>query len=101
MVNKNLDSNYNKFILDIGGYRNRHQQILEKIAKRVAKEVAESKRSQSLEQMNAYDRRIVHLCLKDHPEVSTFSDGEGSYRHIVITPKDNNESLSKGHAEIG
>lgn len=76
-----------KYIIDIGGYLNRHKETLEKIAMRALNKVKETKKEEHLEAMSAYDRRIIHLFLKEDPEVKTYSIGEGGLRHIVVSPK--------------
>lgn len=73
-----------KYIIDIGGYLNRHKETLENLAQRTAEKVRTQHHSEPLPSMNAFDRRIVHLFLKDHPDVETRSEGEGEARHILI-----------------
>lgn len=83
-----------RFVVDIGGYRQRHKMILEKTAKKVAQKVAETKQEEQLNAMSAFDRRIIHLVLKDNPMITTYSLGEGAFRRVVIAPreKDTNET---------
>lgn len=81
-----------KFIIDISGYLNRHRESLEKIAQRAVKHVKETKQEEHLEAMSAFDRRIVHLYLKDDTDVQTFSLGEGGLRHVVIAPMSQEEA---------
>lgn len=73
--------------IDIEGYRNRRNQQLKQIANRLAEQVIQTNRSQSLEPMPASERRIIHIELRDHPEVYTESTGEGDRRKVVIYPK--------------
>ena len=56
-------------------------------AKRMAEDVRRSGKSVSLEPMNPYERRILHASLQDNPYVSTHSEGEEPFRHVVITAK--------------
>jgi spoIIIJ-associated protein len=77
-----------KYIVDIGGYLNRQREMLHKMAERGVEKVRSSHHEEHLPAMNAFDRRIVHLFLKDHPEVMTFSQGDGENRHIVIAVRD-------------
>jgi len=81
----------NKYIIDIGGYLNRHKETLEKIAQRAAERVRSLKKEEHLEAMSAFDRRIIHLYLKDNSDIKTFSLGEGGFRHIVVAPQRNSE----------
>lgn len=76
-----------RFIVDIGGYRDRHRTILEKMASRIAKRVTETNEEEELKAMNAFDRRIIHMSVKDNPDVVSYSLGEGNFRRVVIAPK--------------
>jgi spoIIIJ-associated protein len=76
-----------RFFIDIGGYLNKHKQSLDKIADLAVSKAMESKEEVKLEPMNAYDRRIIHLHLKDNTLVQTNSQGEGSNRYVVISLK--------------
>jgi spoIIIJ-associated protein len=73
--------------VDVEGYRARRQKQIKHLANRVANQVAQTGRSQSLEPMPASERRIIHIELRDHPEVYTESIGEGDRRKVVIYPK--------------
>jgi spoIIIJ-associated protein len=74
-------------IVDAEGYRGRREDSLTDMAKRLAEKAVRSGRPVPVEPMNAHDRRIVHMALADHPEVSTESEGEGMARRVVIFPK--------------
>jgi spoIIIJ-associated protein len=73
--------------VDVEGYRARRQKQINHLANRVANQVAQTGRSQSLEPMPASERRLIHIELRDHPEVYTESIGEGNRRKVVIYPK--------------
>lgn len=85
LVNRKLDT-WTRVIIDVEGYRARREESLIGLAERVARQVARSGRSVVLEPMPANERRIIHLTLKQHPEVLTHSDGEGSSRRITVEP---------------
>ncbi len=74
-------------VVDVGNYRQRRRESLEGLAHRMAERVCQSRRSITLEPMAAYERRIVHLALRNDANVYTQSTGEGSSRKIVIYPK--------------
>ncbi len=74
-------------VIDVGNYRQRRRESLEGLAHRMAERVCQSGRSITLEPMAAYERRIVHLALRNDANVYTQSTGEGSSRKIVIYPK--------------
>ncbi len=74
--------------VDVNGYKARRQERLMKMAARMAERVVESGRTITLEPMPAFDRRIVHMVLRDHPHVYTESLGEGLSRKVQIKLKD-------------
>lgn len=73
--------------LDTENYRERRKETLENLAYNVASKVRRTRKSVSLERMNPYERRIIHSALSDNPYVTTHSEGEEPYRHIVVTLK--------------
>lgn len=74
-------------VIDVAGYRMRRQEDLKNMAIRIADLVRTNRRSITLEPMLAWERRIVHLTLKDDPDVNTGSTGYGERRKVVISPK--------------
>jgi spoIIIJ-associated protein len=77
-----------RIVVDVAGYRERRRTALEGIAKRAADRAIREGREIALDPMASYERRLIHTLLAEHPQVVTFSRGEGSERHIVIAPKD-------------
>ena len=75
---------YYKFNLDVGEYKLKQQKNLERMTKRIAREVAKSKVEVKLDPMNSYERRIVHNILNDDRYVYTESVGEEPNRCVVI-----------------
>jgi len=75
-----------QIVVDVGNYRQRRQESLEGLARRMAERVRQSGRPLTLEPMGAYERRIVHLALRSDPTVYTESTGEGDNRKVVIYP---------------
>jgi spoIIIJ-associated protein len=73
--------------VDVEGYRDRREKQLIQMAKRMADQVAKSGRRQTLEPMPSAERRIIHIALRDHPDVKTESTGEEPYRKVMILPK--------------
>ena len=73
--------------VDVERYRERRYESLRNLATRIAGEVKSTDRSISLEPMPSNERRIVHLTLREHPDVSTQSVGHGEGRKVVISPK--------------
>ena len=74
-------------VVDIEGYKGRQRQKLESIARSSANRAASQNRSIKLRPMTPYERRIVHITLRDDDRVETASEGEGSARHVVILPR--------------
>ena len=84
----NTEFNLRPYIcLDIENYREKQQKRLERLARNIAKEVSKTNVEVHLENMNAYDRRIVHNILTDFKGVTTTSVGEEPNRHVVIKPE--------------
>jgi spoIIIJ-associated protein len=73
--------------LDVEGYRQRREQQLRQLAHRIADQAIKTGHKQSLEPMPANERRIIHIELREHPQVRTESIGEEPYRKITIIPK--------------
>ena len=74
-------------VVDIEGYKGRQREKLESIARSSANRAASQNRSIKLRPMTPYERRIVHITLRDDDRVETASEGEGSARHVVILPR--------------
>ena len=85
-VNKNSDSYY-KVKVDTEDYRKRRKDTLENLAKNIAYKVKKTKRSVALEPMNPFERRVIHSALQNDKFVTTHSEGEEPYRHVVVTLK--------------
>ena len=75
---------YVRVKVDTENYRQRRKETLESLAKNISYKVKRSKRSVSLEPMNPYERRIIHSALQNDKFVSTRSEGEDPFRHVVI-----------------
>jgi len=74
-------------VLDVNGYKRRRYESLRTLAQHVAEQVEVSRKSFALEPMPAYERRIIHLALAEHPHVTTESVGFGEARKVVVLPK--------------
>ena len=85
-VNKNSESYY-KVKVDTEDYRKRRKDTLENLAKNIAYKVKRTKRSVELEPMNPFERRVIHSALQNDKFVTTHSEGEEPYRHVVVTLK--------------
>jgi spoIIIJ-associated protein len=74
-------------LIDIEGYRARREQQIRRLAQQMAIQAIETSRTMSLEPMPAYERRIVHIELRDNPDVDTVSVGERDQRKVTIIPR--------------
>jgi spoIIIJ-associated protein len=72
---------------DVEGYRDRRKASLTQFALRLGEKVKHSGKPATINSMNAYDRRIVHIALKDDASVRTESKGNGLFRKLVILPR--------------
>lgn len=89
-LNTELSRTY-RFTIDVNDYQERREKSLENLAKRVAKEVSETKIEAKLDSMNSYERRIIHNALTNNKKVYTESEGEEPNRYVVIKPKEEKE----------
>ena len=79
---------YPYILLDVENYKDKQEQRLVRLAKNVARDVAKTKIEVELENMNSYQRRIIHNALSDNNKVYTESVGVEPNRHIVVKPKE-------------
>jgi spoIIIJ-associated protein len=86
VVNKE-SKEYYRVKVDTENYRERRKATLEELAKNIAYKVKRTKRAVSLEPMNPYERRIIHSALQNDKYVTTKSEGEEPYRHIIVLLK--------------
>jgi len=82
---KSKDGDYVKIVVDIENYRNKREDTLRALARRMAAKAVKYKRNVFLEPMNAYERRIIHSELQKYQGVSTHSVGSDRDRKIIIT----------------
>lgn len=81
----NTGNGYQKVTLNIGNYREKREQTLTALAKKVSAQVLSSGRSRALEPMNPYERRIIHTAVQEIEGVESASIGEGASRRVVIS----------------
>jgi len=74
--------------IDVGGYKKHRRDSLQKLALYLAEQVKSRRHAIPMEPMPADERRIIHLALADHPDVTTQSIGEGENRKVVILPRE-------------
>ena len=76
-----------RLLVDVNGYKVRRERKLRQLAQRLAQQAVDTDRTVVLEPMFPFERRIVHMTLRDHPEVTTHSIGEGNHRKVTIIPR--------------
>mgnify|MGYP000948450267 FL=1 len=74
-------------MIDVQGYRSRRERQLRQLGRRMAEQAIQTGKRQVLEPMPANERRVIHLELRDHAEVTTESTGDEPYRKVTIVPK--------------
>ena len=85
-VNRRAE-NFVKVKIDTEDYRKRRRETLENLARNIAYKVKRTKRPVALEPMNPFERRVIHSTLQNDKFVTTHSEGEEPYRHVVVTLK--------------
>jgi spoIIIJ-associated protein len=78
------EDQWKKVILDIENYRDKRENTLKELALKVARKVKKTGKSQYLEPMNPFERRIIHMALQDDPHVDTRSEGNGNIKRVKV-----------------
>jgi spoIIIJ-associated protein len=86
VYNRNAEQ-HARVVLDVGGYRERREEALQKLATRLAEKAKRTGRRVILEPMSAQERRIIHTALQDDKQIVTYSEGDEPYRKVVIALK--------------
>lgn len=84
-----MESDHKMIMIDSGEYRKKREDYLKKLAEKIRDKVKKTNKPVSLSNMNAHDRRIIHLVLQEDESLKTQSSGEGKNRKIVILPAKN------------
>lgn len=82
---------YKKVIVDCENYRDKREETLIKLAKKLEEKATDMRREVILEPMSPYERRIIHTALSESTTVTTKSDGKEPNRYVVIVPNDKDE----------
>lgn len=86
IVNKGRE-NYIRTLFDVEDYRQKREETLKRLAKKMAEKCRYYNNKVKLEPMNPYERRIIHSFLQGEEDIITYSEGEDPYRRIVIDKK--------------
>lgn len=87
VINKEHKEDYIRIKLDTEDYRSRREATLRNLARNIAYKVRRSRKPVALEPMNPYERRIIHSALQNDRYVTTRSEGEEPFRHVIIYMK--------------
>ena len=96
LVANRADNAYYRVTLDISNYREKREQALVALARRLGGQTARTGRRNSLEPMNPYERRIIHTTVQQMEGVISWSVGSEPNRHVIIGPSDDNPNKDKG-----
>lgn len=89
---KNKGKNFCKIRLEAGNYREKRRKVLENLGKHLADKAINFKKRVDLEPMKAYERKIIHTSVDKIEGACSWSEGEGERRHVVVAPKEKEES---------
>ncbi len=81
------ENGYTRVTIDTEGYRDKREDTLARLARKVAAQVRSTGRARTLEPMNPYERRVLHATLQNNPYVITYSEGEEPNRRVIVAPK--------------
>ena len=76
-----------EIFVDIGDWRKQREEHLKQMVLSIASQVAVDQNAQTLYNLRSSERRLIHMVLSDHPNVTTVSEGDGSERHLIIKPR--------------
>jgi len=89
IINSHYNEDEQKIVkIDVGGYRKRRESTLERMAVDFGKQVAKTKQQIKLDNLNSYERKIIHDKLSTWKDVTTHSEGEEPDRYLIIEPKE-------------
>ncbi len=77
-----------RVVINVGDWRQKREEILKQMALSAAERVAATGEAMVLPNLSSFERRIIHLLLVDHPNVTSSSEGEGEERKLIIKPKE-------------
>jgi spoIIIJ-associated protein len=86
LVANHADSSYFKVTVDTGNYREKREQTLEILGRKLAFKAIKTGKKTSLEPMNPYERRIIHTAVQKVNGATSWSEGENANRHVVVGP---------------
>jgi len=86
ITNRRIDRRY-PVVVDVSGYKHRRRMKVEEIARRAAERAARQGRPVQLRPMTSFERKVVHMTLRDDRRVTTGSEGDEPFRHVIVSPR--------------
>lgn len=90
LVANHVDNQYYRITINTGNYREKREETLERLGKRLAIKAVKTGKNVNLEPMNPYERRLIHTAVQQVNGAISFSEGEDLERHVVIAPDPKN-----------
>lgn len=88
VINRNRKTDgYTRVTINTEDYREKREETLKRLARRMAQQVKSSGSPKAFEPMNPYERRVIHSALQKNPYVTTYSEGDEPNRRVVVSPK--------------
>ncbi len=101
LVANRVDNSYYRVTIDVGNYREKREEALQELARRIGNQASKTGRRTSLEPMNPYERRIIHTTVQSIEGATSWSVGSEPNRHVVIGPSDDNPNKDKASRSSG
>ena len=95
LVANKAEDEYYRVMVNVGDYREKREESLTGLAKKIANQASRTGRRISLEPMNPYERRIIHSAVQEVKGATSWSVGSDSFRHVVVGPSDDNPVKNK------
>lgn len=76
-----------ELVVDVDNWRKQREEKLRSMALSIAEKVSDSLKPEPLYNLKAYERKVIHTVLTNHPKVTTLSEGEGLERHLIVKPR--------------
>lgn len=80
------EADHHFYTIELNGYRAEKQAQLQSLAELAASQVRDTQQEYKIEDLSAAERRIVHMLLKEYPDLETFSQGKEPHRHLIVRP---------------
>ncbi len=90
LVANHVDNQYYRITINTGNYREKREETLERLGRKLALKAVKTGKNVNLEPMNPYERRIIHTAVQGVNGAISFSEGEDLDRHVVIAPDPKN-----------